>query len=100
MRTDSLRIDKWLWHARFYKTRGLAQQAAFSGILRLNNTRVEKASVGVKPGDVLTIPRSMREVIAVRIQALGVRRGPVPEAQQLYEVLSDTGALDPHRSAA
>jgi ribosome-associated heat shock protein Hsp15 len=100
MPTESLRIDKWLWHARFYKTRGLAQQAACSGVLRLNNARVEKASVSVKPGDVLTLPRGHREVTVVRVQALGVRRGPAPEAQGLYEVLSDATALDQRASAA
>ena len=100
MPTESLRIDKWLWHARFYKTRSLAQAAACSGVLRLNNARVEKASVAVKPGDVLTVPRGHREVAVVRVQALGVRRGPAPEAQGLYEVISDTGALDPRVSAA
>jgi ribosome-associated heat shock protein Hsp15 len=98
--SESLRIDKWLWHARFYKTRSLAQEAACSGVLRLNNARVEKASVAVRPGDVLTVPRGHRDVAVVRVQALGIRRGPAPEAQGLYEVLSDTAALDPHRSAA
>src|SRR5436305_804904 len=100
MQTESLRIDKWLWHARFYKTRSLAQQAACSGVLRLNNARVEKASVAVKPGDVLTVLRGHREVAVVRVQALGIRRGPAPEAQTLYEVLSDTSALDRWVSAA
>ena len=92
MPTESLRIDKWLWHARFYKTRSLAQQAACSGVLRLNNARVEKASVSVKPGDVLTLPRGHREVAVVRVQALGVRRGPAAEAMALYERLVDAGA--------
>jgi ribosome-associated heat shock protein Hsp15 len=100
MQTESLRIDKWLWHARFYKTRSLAQAAACSGILRLNNTRVEKPSVAVKPGDILTVPRGYREVTVLRVQALGLRRGPAPEAQTLYEVLSDMDALDPAASAA
>lgn len=87
MQIEALRIDKWLWHARFYKTRHLAQQAARSGIVRLNDSRVEKASVPVKPGDVLTVPRGVREVTVVRVQALGERRGPASEAQSLYEVL-------------
>ncbi|HEX3653066.1 MAG TPA: RNA-binding S4 domain-containing protein [Rhizomicrobium sp.] len=87
MQTESLRIDKWLWHARFYKTRRLAQAAACSGVLRLNNARVEKASVTVRPGDVLTVPHGHREVSIIRIQALGVRRGPAPEAQALYQIL-------------
>jgi len=89
MQSESLRIDKWLWHARFYKTRNLAQAAACSGVLRLNNLRVEKASVSVRPGDVLTVPRGRREVAVIRVQALGLRRGPAQEAQALYEVLSD-----------
>jgi ribosome-associated heat shock protein Hsp15 len=100
MQSESLRIDKWLWHARFYKTRSVAQAAACSGMLRLNNARVQKASVSVKPGDVLTVPRGQREVAVIRVQALGVRRGPAAEAQGLYEVLSDGGALDPQVSAA
>lgn len=87
MQIESLRIDKWLWHARFYKTRNLAQQAACSGMLRLNNARVEKASIAVKPGDILTVPRGYREVTVVRVQALGLRRGPAPEAQALYQIL-------------
>src|SRR6185312_270820 len=97
---ESLRIDKWLWHARLYKTRSLAQQAACSGVLRLNNARVEKASLSVKPGDVLTVPRGHRDVAVVRVQALGIRRGPAPEAQALYQVLSDPGPLDRAASAA
>jgi ribosome-associated heat shock protein Hsp15 len=100
VQSESLRIDKWLWHARFYKTRSLARAAACSGVLRLNDARVEKASMAVRPGDVLTVPRRYREVTVVRVQALGVRRGPASEAQALYEELSDTAALDRPASAA
>jgi ribosome-associated heat shock protein Hsp15 len=100
MQSESLRIDKWLWHARFYKTRGLAQAAACSGVLRLNNARVEKASLSVKLGDVLTVPRGHREVVVIRVRALGFRRGPAPEAQALYEVLTDTATLDHAAPAA
>lgn len=91
--TDRIRIDKWLWHARFYKTRALAQQAAHSGRIRRNDVRVEKAGLEVKPGDILTLGRG-REIVVVRILACGMRRGPAKEAQQLYEVLGD-GQLDP-----
>jgi ribosome-associated heat shock protein Hsp15 len=98
MQSECLRIDKWLWHARFYRTRSLAQAAAASGVLRLNNARVEKASVGVKSGDVLTVPRG-REVVVVQVQALGTRRGPAAEAQALYELVPET-ALDPAATAA
>ena len=55
---DHVRIDKWLWHARFYRTRVLAQSAAARGVIRLNGNRVEKCSVNVCPGDVLTLPQS------------------------------------------
>ena len=84
-----IRIDKWLWHARFYKTRPLAQKAAEKGRIRLNGQRVTKSSAAVGPGDVLTVPRG-REVLAVRVVACGVRRGPAPEAQALYETLTET----------
>jgi len=89
----SERIDKWLWHARFYRTRALAQAASASGRIRRNDARVEKAGLEVKPGDVLTIPWG-REVRVVRIVACGIRRGSAKDAQALYEILDDT-ALDP-----
>jgi len=91
--TEALRIDKWLWHARFYKTRSLAQEAAISGRIRRNGTRIEKAGTEVKPGDVLTLFRG-KDVIAVRVIACGVRRGPAKEAQGLYDIMADA-TLDP-----
>jgi ribosome-associated heat shock protein Hsp15 len=84
--TDRIRIDKWLWHARFYKTRGLAAAAAQSGRVRRNDARVEKAGLEVKIGDILTLPRG-REVVVVRVLGCGLRRGPAGEAQMLYEVV-------------
>ena len=86
---ERVRIDKWLWYARFYKTRPLAQKAADSGVIRLNGQRVRKSGTLLKPGDVLTVPRG-REPVAVRVLALGTRRGPAPEAQALYETLTET----------
>jgi len=91
--TDRIRIDKWLWHARFYKTRALAQEAASKGRIRRNDVRVVKASVEVKIGDILTLPRG-REVAVVRVLGCGERRGPASEAQLLYETLTDS-VLDP-----
>jgi ribosome-associated heat shock protein Hsp15 len=91
--SDSIRIDKWLWHARFHKSRALAQGAATSGRVRLNGRRIEKSSADVRPGDTLTLPRG-REVVVVRVVACGIRRGPAAEAQALYEVLTES-ALDP-----
>jgi ribosome-associated heat shock protein Hsp15 len=83
-----LRIDKWLWHARFCKTRGIAQRKAATGLIRLNGQRVEKASALVRPGDVLTLPVA-RDVVVLRVLALGARRGPPAEARALYEILRD-----------
>ncbi len=81
------RIDTWLWHARFYRTRVLAQSAAGSGLIRLNSRRVEKSSIHVGPGDVLTLPRG-REVLLVRVKAVALRRGSSSEAHTLYEILT------------
>jgi len=83
---DRIRIDKWLWHARFYKTRALAAEAAQSGRVRRNDVRVGKAGLEVKVGDILTLSRG-REVVVVRVLGCGVRRGPASEAQALYEVV-------------
>jgi ribosome-associated heat shock protein Hsp15 len=85
----SVRIDKWLWHARFYKTRSLAQTAAASGRIRLNGLRVEKAHHIVRQGDVLTVARG-REVLVVRVCGEADRRGPASEAQALYEIVDET----------
>ena len=92
MSEPRIRIDKWLWHARFYRTRALAQDAAESGHVRLNGARVVKSGQGIKIGDVLTVPTG-REVLAVRVTGFGLRRGPAPEARTLYEIVAD-GPLD------
>jgi len=93
LKEDRIRIDKWLWHARFYRSRPLAQEAAESGKLRLNGARVVKSGHGVKCGDVLTVPQG-REVLAVRVVAFGERRGPASEARALYEIVAGN-TLDP-----
>jgi ribosome-associated heat shock protein Hsp15 len=93
MKGERIRIDKWLWHARFYRSRASAQEAAASGLLRLNGLRVEKASAGVQPGDIVTLARG-REVLAVRIEAVALRRGPPAEARKLYSLVGG-GLLDP-----
>ena len=80
------RLDKWLFHARFYRTRPLAQAATASGRVRLNGTKVDKPGHALKPGDVLTLGKG-GAVIAVKVLALAERRGPAPEARTLYEVL-------------
>lgn len=81
------RLDKWLWFARFFKTRSLAAAQVQSGAVRVNGTRVEKRATTVAPGDVLTL-KIGDQVRLIRIEAPGVRRGPAPEAQTLYTDLS------------
>jgi ribosome-associated heat shock protein Hsp15 len=88
-----LRIDKWLWHARFFKTRGLAAKIVGAGRCRVNGTPVAKPAFGIAPGDVLTFPQA-RRVRVIRVEALGERRGPAPEAQTLYSDLDPPTALD------
>ncbi|WP_415921018.1 RNA-binding S4 domain-containing protein [Tateyamaria sp. SN6-1] len=78
-----LRLDKWLWFARFFKTRTLAATRVAAGDVRINGTRVTKRSVTVSPGDVLTFAIGTH-VRVIEVAALGVRRGPAPEAQTLY----------------
>ena len=85
---ETLRIDKWLFHARFCKTRNIAQEKAEAGRIRLNGQRVEKASANVRIGDVLTLPVGGK-VVAIRVLQLGERRGSATEARTLYEVLDD-----------
>ncbi|HKU54967.1 MAG TPA: RNA-binding S4 domain-containing protein [Rhizomicrobium sp.] len=80
------RLDKWLFHARFYRTRSLAQAAAEAGRVRLNGVRIDKPGHVLKAGDVLTVGKGS-QVIAVRVLALAKRRGPAQEALTLYEVL-------------
>ena len=81
-----LRIDKWLWHARFFKTRSLAAKLVSGGKLRVNGQPVAKPAFAVGAGDVLTFAQG-REVRVIRVLALGERRGPAPEAQALYDDL-------------
>lgn len=82
-----IRLDKWLWHARFFKTRSLASKYCEQGRLRVNGEPTAKAHYAARIGDVLTFP--IGELIrVVRIVDLGERRGPAPEAQALYEDLT------------
>ncbi|KFE36707.1 RNA-binding S4 domain-containing protein [Thioclava atlantica] len=92
--SERLRIDKWLWHARFCKTRALAQQVVQGGRVRVNGQRIDKPGRAVGPGDVLTL-RIGAQVQVLRILDCGTRRGPASEAQGLYERI-EPGA-DPER---
>lgn len=83
---ERLRIDKWLWHARFFKSRSLAGEVASSGKLRVNGGRITKPAHLVKEGDVLTFPQG-RRIRVVRVLGMGKRRGPAAEAERLYDDL-------------
>jgi ribosome-associated heat shock protein Hsp15 len=84
---DRRRIDKWLWFARFAKTRTAAQALAVSGRVRVNREKSVSASRPLKVGDVLTVGFESG-VKVLKVVALGERRGPAPEAQLLYEDLT------------
>lgn len=84
---SAIRIDKWLWHARFFKTRTLAQSQVTAGKIRVNSERISKANHSVKPGDVLTFVKADK-VLIIEIVQIANRRGPASEAQTLYNDLS------------
>ncbi|HHM06350.1 MAG TPA: RNA-binding protein [Gammaproteobacteria bacterium] len=78
-----IRLDKWLWAARFFKTRALASEAVNGGKVHLNGKRIKPAHT-VCPGDELRIRKGPVEFV-VRVQKLSRRRGPASEAVLLYE---------------
>lgn len=88
-----LRIDKWLWAARFFKTRANAADAVAGGKVHVNDERVKPARcIGV--GDTLTITRGPYEFV-VRVRALSARRGPAAAAALLY---AETEASEARRA--
>lgn len=95
--TAALRLDKWLWQARFFKTRTLAAKFVSDGHVRIargeTTTRADKPSAAVRPGDVIVFTQNER-VRIIAILACGERRGPASEARELYE---DRSPLPPPR---
>lgn len=87
MREDRQRLDKWLWFARFAKTRTLAAKLVTSGYVRVNGQRTDNAAKAVAVGDVVTVALA-RATLVVRIEDLGERRGPATEARRLYADLT------------
>jgi ribosome-associated heat shock protein Hsp15 len=77
-----VRVDKWLWAARMFKTRALAATAVTGGKIHLNDARVKPAH-HVRVGDTIIIQRGITEMTVV-VTALSTRRGPAPEAAKLY----------------
>lgn len=80
---QKLRLDKWLWYARFFKTRTLAASIVAGGGVRINGTPASKRSTTITAGDVLTFAKD-DHIRVIRVEACGSRRGPAPEAQELY----------------
>jgi ribosome-associated heat shock protein Hsp15 len=78
-----VRLDKWLWAARFFKTRSLAADAIEGGKVQVNGERAKRAK-GVQPGDLVRVRQGPYEH-EVEVRALSERRGPASEAAGLYE---------------
>jgi ribosome-associated heat shock protein Hsp15 len=90
---QTIRLDKWLWHARFFKTRGLAAAQVTAGHVRVNGTKSHKPAQAVRAGDALTFPQGDR-IRVIRVREIGDRRGPATEAQGLYVDLAAEVATD------
>jgi ribosome-associated heat shock protein Hsp15 len=93
-RSPKIRLDKWLWQARFFKTRTLAARVVAGGHVRVNASKTDKPAHRVGTGDTLTFPQA-REIRVVRILGLGERRGPAEEARGLYEDLAPITGKSP-----
>ncbi|MGE8546159.1 RNA-binding S4 domain-containing protein [Alcaligenes sp. WGS1538] len=87
---DKLRLDKWLWAARFYKTRSLASEEISKGRV-LVNQQAAKPAREVAPGDLITL-RKEDPPMHVRVTALSGVRGPAPVARQLYQETEESSA--------
>jgi ribosome-associated heat shock protein Hsp15 len=90
----TIRLDKWLWQARFFKSRSLAAGVVTAGKVSVNSQPAGKPARAVGAGDMLTFVQE-KETRVVRIVACGVRRGPAPEAQALYDDLTPAPKVRP-----
>ena len=84
---DALRLDKWFWHARFFKSRSLATRFCQSGKLRVDGTVIRKAHHTIHVSNVLTFPKGP-DIRVIKVLDTGARRGPAAEAQDLYDDLN------------
>jgi ribosome-associated heat shock protein Hsp15 len=84
--SDALRLDKWLWFARFARTRTSAAKLVTEARFRVNGQATDKAHYAIRPGDVLTFPLGPH-IRIIKVLALAARRGGAPEARLLYEDL-------------
>jgi ribosome-associated heat shock protein Hsp15 len=94
---DTVRIDKWLWAARFYKTRSAATDAVLGGRVHLNDARV-KPSKEVKSDDVIEVRIEQLQWTVV-VRGISAKRGPAAVAATLYEETTESAALREKRTA-
>lgn len=99
MTNQRLRVDKWLWYARCYKSRAYAQKCIQCGDIRINQDRISDPAKLLKIGDILTLS-SPQEIKVICVEQLGKRRGPATEARQLYSVISQDLLPRDYRSFA
>ncbi len=85
--SEGMRLDKWLWFARLARSRAQAAQLCQARRLRLDGRVIEKPSAMVRPGAVLAFAQG-EAVRVLRVEAVGLRRGPAPEARALYTDLA------------
>ena len=90
--SESLRIDKWLWYGRFFKSRSIASRFIAKRRVRLNSRRINKSSQLLKIGDILTFSIGAKLLI-IKVVGLGSRRGPNKEANMLYLDITPTVPL-------
>jgi ribosome-associated heat shock protein Hsp15 len=88
--TEGLRVDKWLWFARFFKSRSQATDAVTGGLVHVNHERA-KAARAIRAGDTLTITRGDNQ-FEVLVVSLPTRRGPAAEAQAAYRETEESAA--------
>ncbi len=84
---DRQRLDQWLWHARFFKTRTLASALCRRSKIRVDGAVQNKAAASITPGQVLTFPQA-GEIRVIKVLRLSTRRGPALAAATLYEDLT------------
>tara|TARA_B100001057_G_scaffold197102_1_gene197817 strand:- start:123 stop:401 length:279 start_codon:yes stop_codon:yes gene_type:complete len=85
---EKVRIDKWLWWARFFKTRSLSAKKISNGAVRVNSSRVLKPSAEITLNDVLTLKQG-NAVQVIRVVSLGQRRENYEKAKKMYEYIED-----------
>ncbi|WP_372802607.1 RNA-binding S4 domain-containing protein [Paracoccus seriniphilus] len=88
---ETLRLDKWLFFARFFKSRGVAAERIERGGIRLNGQPCRKPGRAIRPGDLIVIS-AFGHLRCIRVTALPDRRGPASEAREAYEILDDGAA--------